>query len=223
MIPTSIDGTDITGATIDGTDVQEITLDGDTVFTAGPPILHDFESNSLNISDPNWGSFTGGISVISSSQINGSFVGQIATSGDTEASVGRNSGNQPTEVSLLTKITQRNGSFSDRLFYILGDFDKGERLAFYNFRQDGSLAFNGSVLASWSTNETYKIRFHNIDFTAETLDTEVVEIDSGSSIFTNTSVAFAQSTSQCSDFIFGTDTDSGSSTQLLDDFIWNPI
>jgi len=37
MIPTSIDGTDITGATIDGTDVQEITVDGDTVFTAGLP------------------------------------------------------------------------------------------------------------------------------------------------------------------------------------------
>jgi len=34
MIPTSIDGTDITGATIDGTDVTEITVDGDTVFTA---------------------------------------------------------------------------------------------------------------------------------------------------------------------------------------------
>jgi len=38
MIPTSIDGTDITGATIDGTDVQEITVDGDTVFTAGPTL-----------------------------------------------------------------------------------------------------------------------------------------------------------------------------------------
>jgi len=37
MIPTSIDGTDITGATIDGTDVQEITVDGQTVFTSGPP------------------------------------------------------------------------------------------------------------------------------------------------------------------------------------------
>jgi hypothetical protein len=37
MIPTSIDGTDITGATIDGTDVQEITVDGDVVFSAGPP------------------------------------------------------------------------------------------------------------------------------------------------------------------------------------------
>jgi len=34
MIPTSIDGTDITGATIDGTEVQEITVDGDTVFSA---------------------------------------------------------------------------------------------------------------------------------------------------------------------------------------------
>jgi len=32
MPPTSIDGTDITGATIDGTDVQEITVDGQTVF-----------------------------------------------------------------------------------------------------------------------------------------------------------------------------------------------
>jgi len=34
--PTSIDGTDITGATIDGTEVTEITVDGDTVFSAGP-------------------------------------------------------------------------------------------------------------------------------------------------------------------------------------------
>jgi len=35
MIPTSIDGTDITGATIDGTDVQEITVDGQTVLAPG--------------------------------------------------------------------------------------------------------------------------------------------------------------------------------------------
>jgi len=44
MPPTSIDGTDITGATIDGTDVTEITVDGDTVFTAGPAIP-DSEAN----------------------------------------------------------------------------------------------------------------------------------------------------------------------------------
>jgi len=36
--PTSIDGTEITGATIDGQDVEEITVDGQTVFAAGPPI-----------------------------------------------------------------------------------------------------------------------------------------------------------------------------------------
>jgi hypothetical protein len=36
--PTSIDGTDITGATIDGTDVQEITVDGDVVFSAAPSV-----------------------------------------------------------------------------------------------------------------------------------------------------------------------------------------
>jgi hypothetical protein len=34
--PTSIDGTEITGATIDGQDVGEITIDGQTVFSAVP-------------------------------------------------------------------------------------------------------------------------------------------------------------------------------------------
>jgi len=38
MPPTSIDGTDITGATIDGQDVEEITVDGQTVFSAVPTI-----------------------------------------------------------------------------------------------------------------------------------------------------------------------------------------
>jgi len=47
MIPTSIDGTDITGATIDGTDVQEITVDGDVVFTAGPTFQDPVAKSSL--------------------------------------------------------------------------------------------------------------------------------------------------------------------------------
>jgi len=45
MIPTSIDGTDITGATIDGTDVTEITVDGQTVFTSGLPDAADLIAN----------------------------------------------------------------------------------------------------------------------------------------------------------------------------------
>jgi len=48
MIPTSIDGTDITGATIDGTDVTEITVDGQTVFTAGPTLQDIVAPGNLN-------------------------------------------------------------------------------------------------------------------------------------------------------------------------------
>jgi len=55
MPPTSIDGTDITGASIDGTDVQEITVDGDTVFTAGPDLpastVAHFDATQLSLAD----------------------------------------------------------------------------------------------------------------------------------------------------------------------------
>jgi len=61
MPPTSIDGTDITGATIDGTDVQEITVDGQTVFSATQ--LFDFEDGTaqgLTINNFDGGSFSVG-------------------------------------------------------------------------------------------------------------------------------------------------------------------
>jgi len=55
MPPTSIDGTNITGATIDGTDVQEITVDGQTVFQAVPSIpeadLYHYDATSLGLAD----------------------------------------------------------------------------------------------------------------------------------------------------------------------------
>jgi hypothetical protein len=69
MPPTSIDGTDITGATIDGTDVTEITVDGQTVFTAGPPIIDDFEDGNLS----EYVGATGDWSVSGSSPLEGSF------------------------------------------------------------------------------------------------------------------------------------------------------
>jgi len=47
--PTSIDGTDITGATIDGTDVTEITVDGQTVFSAVQGAdIDGFETGNIN-------------------------------------------------------------------------------------------------------------------------------------------------------------------------------
>jgi hypothetical protein len=53
--PTSIDGTDITGATIDGQNVEEITIDGQTVFTAAADIPNNavaqYDATQLTASD----------------------------------------------------------------------------------------------------------------------------------------------------------------------------
>jgi len=75
MIPTSIDGTDITGATIDGTDVTEITVDGQTVFTAVPDIpntvVHQYRAEDF--ADPwpdNIGSADMSVSGLTSSTFN---------------------------------------------------------------------------------------------------------------------------------------------------------
>jgi len=61
MIPTSIDGTDITGATIDGTDVTEITVDGDTVFSAAPFTIVD------GFNDSDFSEYSGGASLVNGS------------------------------------------------------------------------------------------------------------------------------------------------------------
>jgi len=88
MPPTSIDGTDITGATIDGTDVTEITVDGQTVFEfSAVPFeneLHaryDFReySGTSNFSDLSGNSFdlvNGSITGVGGS-INGQQAGQF--------------------------------------------------------------------------------------------------------------------------------------------------
>jgi len=62
--PSSIDGTEITGATIDGQDVQEITIDGDTVFTAIPESLislYEFEQDVTDSVGVNDGVNNGGV------------------------------------------------------------------------------------------------------------------------------------------------------------------
>jgi hypothetical protein len=69
--PTSIDGTEITGATIDGTEVQEITVDGNTVFTGLPDVpqngnlvsvwpIDDNDSTVTDTVGPNDGTNVGG-------------------------------------------------------------------------------------------------------------------------------------------------------------------
>ena len=68
--PTSIDGTDITGATIDGTDVQEITVDGDVVFSAGPPVV--FTESWEGAYPGNWQGSTGQFNQVSTNPFDGS-------------------------------------------------------------------------------------------------------------------------------------------------------
>jgi len=80
--PTSIDGTDITGATVDGTEVTEITIDGETVFTAGPdtPIVDNFESG--NLTSGGWSGNTGSYDVNSSFPVEaGTFSVKYTSSG----------------------------------------------------------------------------------------------------------------------------------------------
>lgn len=80
MAPTSIDGSDITGATIDGQDVSEITVDGDVVFTAVPDIpdsevFYSFnDGTATNQSNPGQddGNPQGSVSFLSSGGVNGS-------------------------------------------------------------------------------------------------------------------------------------------------------
>jgi len=102
--PTSIDGTDITGATIDGTDVTEITVDGDVVFSGESTLpqanLHtryDFslEDGTTPITDRSQNSFdldTGGYSGVSRN-INGVQSGEFdGTDDDVSASYTLTSG-----------------------------------------------------------------------------------------------------------------------------------
>jgi len=68
--PTSIDGTDITGATIDGQDVEEITVDGQTVFTAGPDVV--FTESWEGAYPGNWQGATGEYNQVSTDPFDGS-------------------------------------------------------------------------------------------------------------------------------------------------------
>ena len=94
--PTSIDGSDITGATIDGTDVTEITVDGDVVFSAGPKVIDDFETG--NLSKWNTNGHAGGTSnfvVNTTNPQEGSFSLETQGSGEQNLYIDR-SASQPT-------------------------------------------------------------------------------------------------------------------------------
>ena len=74
MAPTSIDGTEITGATIDGQDVSEITVDGETVFTAIPDSLlyhYTFDGGDLTDQMGNGPALTNNGATLTSTAVSG--------------------------------------------------------------------------------------------------------------------------------------------------------
>jgi len=158
MIPTSIDGTDITGATIDGTDVQEITVDGDTVFTASDipdsANLHaryDFSNLSLgtttNVPDETGnghdlvnGSFSG-VSV----SINGVQAGQFDGANDLIGSNTFTALSQPHEIFVLAELDTNNTTTFNYLFGSGSGIGQAEDIA---FRTDSSewFVFAGNLI-----------------------------------------------------------------------------
>jgi len=80
MPPTSIDGTDITGATIDGTDVTEITVDGQTVFSkqVGPATLtHQYLAE--NFTGSSWTDSVGSADMTVSGLTSSTFAGGLSS------------------------------------------------------------------------------------------------------------------------------------------------
>jgi hypothetical protein len=145
--PTSIDGTDITGATIDGTEVSEITIDGQTVFTVGPPpipasVTHRYQFNEGS----------GGTAFDSEGSNDGNISNATFTTDSKEGShaLAFNQGNFVT----INDVDLIDGDFGISAFIKTTDTSKGS-----------ILAENDSGVQS-----EYRLRYNNGDLELVTLD-----------------------------------------------------
>jgi len=168
--PTSIDGTDITGATIDGQDVQEITVDGDTVFTAGPTLIEDFESGNVN--GWNFISDAGGSFVISNDSFNGLHAGNLeVTTGGSQSvayfdSFGTRDFTQPFTLEAFVK-DNNDGSESNQGIGVFYGSTEQDVISLHAWSRSGDSnlqiedEFNNSLDSanpSINRNEYYKLR-----------------------------------------------------------------
>jgi hypothetical protein len=179
--PTSIDGTDITGATIDGQEVQEITVDGQTVFTSDLTrvieMIDDFEDNDTTTLSTDWdgwntNNFGSGTSwtAQNSTVINGNFSGEFeSVSSFPEIETVRTS-ETTNPIQMKIRISADVGNSSDRTNLTLKDASD-TRLGDLVFRDgNGAVEWLGSnVLNSWDANENYTIVF-DFDFPNDQLD-----------------------------------------------------
>lgn len=187
--PTSIDGTDITGATIDGTEVQEITVDGETVFTAVPTFVDISKEEDGDLSE--YTGDTGLFSIANSPTISGS---------NHSISFATDGSNSFIETTFLRQeytnftmhlfpqggngevifVDSTNGNVVFCVYFSDGNAASGNGLYF-----SGSDSVGGSIVNSGDnsrnfgtkltgvSNRYYKVEFFNIDYANQTLDISV--------------------------------------------------
>jgi len=140
--PTSIDGTDITGATIDGTDVQEITVDGDTVFSA-TKIIDDFEDGNISEYTNDLGNFA----IESANPITGSHSLKCIGTGSVPSITSSTLSNIPQAGDTFEfKFEKRSGSSSTGFLFCVFGADSGYGPFHFGDGYHVDLAFNGSNL-----------------------------------------------------------------------------
>jgi len=130
MPPTSIDGTDITGATIDGTDVTEITVDGQTVFSAGldipASVVHHYDPESEAVgSRTTWTDSVGTADMTGNFEIINSGINNLKTArfDGVNDTVGNSSINVTTFPFATVFVAEYQGSSSEDTFYLNTDTD----------------------------------------------------------------------------------------------------
>jgi len=163
--PTSIDGTDITGATIDGQDVQEITVDGDTVFEAQQVVRggdklywsqYNLNVEEYDLSTP-W-------DVSTATDVNSVNIDKnVSLSHDGTHIIGQPNQN----LRCLTLSTPFDLS-SANLFYSISRFNGS--LSAVEFANSGNLFYygdtqNGTTIEQYSLTTPFDIRTRSLDYT----------------------------------------------------------
>jgi len=176
--PTSIDGTDITGATIDGIDVTEITVDGDTVFTAVPDIPNSAVLN-LSASDftsSSWDSTIGSFSLSNTGnpqKISSVVNGEPVVRYDTDDFSKTTSNVASTEPIILIFTAALDSTGSARFMI---DGGSREEIALQDDLDPGFDGFRGGSF-TLQTIGTPDTNFHVFALTAENTDDLSLDID----------------------------------------------
>ena len=158
-----------------------------------PDPVDNFEDGDITVLRDGWSGWTGDTNTLSAQQntvIEGEWSGLFDPQDqDLRVTATRDSSDTPSEVKMLVRTDNQNGSSGDRIGFRMTNSSELYIIQI-------ALAGNGSpevnfstVSGSWSINTTYLLRMYNIDFGAETFDYEIIRqsddttISSGSEPF----------------------------------------